>query len=302
MSKSSSASNTTIPTSPEETSLVKGSEDISPTAGLEDIRPLPFKTILNLRKIVQSQCDELQKGDSTQQYLVFTHVSTDDLTKIDRTLEKMSIHTRMTHYTDENLLIVKFPTAKHEAAHLSLTGKVNRKLALMGIDDEFWPVGATRIHGRRSSKEADSAFKPYSFRPNEADWPTIVFEAGLSESLRRLRLDAKWWLTGSRGDVKTVIVISIKPAQSILHIEKWELASVVAGTRLNTRAFSTLNNPQPSPQVPTQIQVIAIDPNTVTGAPLTLEFAKIFLRPPVPPENDIIFTAQELSTLAARIW
>ena len=163
-------------------------------------------------------------------------------------------------------------------------------------------VTGTRIRGRLSSKEADSAFRPYSFRPTKTDWPTIVFEAGLSESLRRLRLDAKWWLTGSGGDVKTVIIISVKPVQSILHIEKWELAPVVARTRPNTRAFSTLNNPQPPPQVPTQIQVITIDPNTVTGAPLVLEFAKIFLRPAVPPETDVIFTAQELSILAARIW
>jgi len=43
-------------------------------------------------------------------------------------------------------------------------------------------------------------------------------------------------------------------------------------------------------------------PNAVTGAPLVLEFQKIFLRPAVLPESDITFTAQELSTWAARIW
>jgi len=74
---------------------------------------------------------------------VFTHVSTDELTKIDRTLEKMSIHTRTTHYIDENLLIVKFPTAEHEAAHLKFSSKVILNLGQMGIDDEFHPVGGT---------------------------------------------------------------------------------------------------------------------------------------------------------------
>jgi len=47
-------------------------------------------------------------------------VGADDLTKIDCALEEMGIHNRMTQYTDENLCIVKPPTAEHEAAHLSL--------------------------------------------------------------------------------------------------------------------------------------------------------------------------------------
>jgi hypothetical protein len=303
MSKSSSStSNTTIPTSPEETSLIEGLEDISPTAGLEGIHKSLFDGIPNMRKIVKSQYNKLQNGDSAQQYLVFERVSVDDLTKIDHAFNNIGIHTRTTHYTDENLLIVKLPTAEHEAAHLKLGMRVMENLVLMGMSlDEFHPVGATRIRGRLSSKEADSAYRPYSFRPNKTDWPTIVFEAGLSESLRRLRLDAKWWLIESGGDVKTVIIMSVKPAQSMIHIEKWELAPV-AGSRPNTRAFSTLNIPPPPPQMPTQIQVITIDPNTVTGAPLVLEFEKIFLRPAVLPESNITFTAQELLTWAARVW
>ena len=281
---------------------MEGLEDISPTAGLEGIHKLLFDGIPNVQKIVKSQYNKLQKGDSAQQYLVFERVSVDDLTEIDRAFNNIGIHTRMAHYTDENLLIVKLPTAEHEAAHLKLGMRVFEKLMLMGMSlDEFHPVGATRIRGRLSSKEADSAYRPYSFRLNKTDWPTIVFEAGLFESLHRLRSDAKWWLIESGGDVKTVIIISVTPAQSMVRIEKWERAPVT-GRRPNTRAFSTLNIPPPPPQIPTPIQVISIDPNTVTGVPLVLEFAKIFLRPAVLPESDITFTAQELSIWAARIW
>ena len=50
------------------------------------------------------------------------------------------------------------------------------------------------------------------------------------------------------------------------------------------------------------MQEIDIDPNGITGAPLVLEFWKVFLRQAVPPENDFIFTAQELSNLAAAFW
>jgi hypothetical protein len=77
----------------------------------------------------------------------------------------------------------------------------------------------------------------------------------------------------------------------------------MVGRRLALRTASNyLNNNNNSPsQIPTKIQEITIIPNTVTGAPLVLEFAKIFLRPDVPPESDITFTGQELSNWADRI-
>ena len=139
-------------------------------------------------------------------------------------------------------------------------------------------------------KRGDSAFKPLSFRPDETDWPTIVFEAGLSESLRHLRSDAKWWLVNSGGEVKIVIIISLKRGQSMLRIEKWEPAPA-AGRRPSTRANANI----PPPLIPTNTQEITIIPNTVTGAPLVLEFEKVFLRPAVLLESDIRFTGQELS-------
>jgi hypothetical protein len=99
-------------------------------------------------------------------------------------------------------------------------------------------------------------------------------------------------------------------------IEKWENRPVPANppvpsnrpaTRSMTRAAATPPNqpPQAPTQTPTQIQVIAIDSdsNTVNGAPLTLEFRKIFLRQAIPPlEHDFTFIAQDLSAFAANMW
>jgi hypothetical protein len=205
---------------------MEGLEDISPMAGLEDITIRPFIGIANMRRIVKYQSEKLQKGDSDQQYLVFSRVSVDDLTKIDRARNSIGKGTRMTHYIDIDLLIVKLPSTGHEKAHGNLATTVIEKIVLMGMRAmELDFVGATRFRGRNSSKEGDSGYKPYSLRPNDADWPTIVFESGKSESLRRLRFDASWWLTESGGDVKIVIIISIQRtqnAQSRLQIEKWE--------------------------------------------------------------------------------
>jgi hypothetical protein len=79
-------------------------------------------------------------------------------------------------------------------------------------------------------------------------------------------------------------------------IEKWENRPVPAN-RPVTRSNTT--------QTPIQIQAITIDSNsnTVNGAPLTLEFRKIFLRQAVPPlEHDFTFTAQDLSAFATIFW
>ena len=306
MSKSSSSSsNTSIPTSPAETSLIP--EDISPLDGLDVVNIQPFIGIGNMRGIVQRKSDKLQKGDSDQQYLIFTHVSVDDLAKIDRARNSIGKGIRMTHYTDIDLLIVKLPSAVHERAHGNLATDMIGKVVLMGIPPtELDFVGASRFRGRRSSKEGDSAYRPHSFRPNETDWPTIVIEAGVSESLRRLRFDASWWLTESGGDVKIVIIISIQRAKSRLQIEKWEHAPC---RRLLPLRTPNNNHNNFIRQLPTKVQQITIISNAVagaplpvTGAPLVLEFDKIFLRPAVLPETDITFTAQELSTWAAGIW
>ncbi|KAH8725942.1 hypothetical protein GQ44DRAFT_706762 [Phaeosphaeriaceae sp. PMI808] len=50
------------------------------------------------------------------------------------------------------------------------------------------------------------------------------------------------------------------------------------------------------------MQAITIDPNRVTGAPLTLGFHQFFLRQANPPEHDLVFTAQDLRDWSDNVW
>src|SRR3954447_26939712 len=109
-------------------------------------------------------------------------------------------------------------------------------------------------------------------RPRGTDWPTIVFESRWSEwseSLTRLRQDARIWLEDSGGNVKIVLLCSIgRGARAgTMIIERWENRRAPAN-RPATRSITTATGPQ----TPTQIQAIMIDSNsnTVNGAPLTL--------------------------------
>ena len=67
-------------------------------------------------------------------------------------------------------------------------------------------------------------------------------------------------------------------------------------------ARAVASNTHQPPQVPICVQAIDIDRNTVTGAPLTLDFEKIFLRAPMLPESDVVFTAQDLTEWANVLW
>lgn len=51
---------------------------------------------------------------------------------------------------------------------------------------ELISLGLERIEGRSSSKQAVEAYRPLPMRGLNSDWPMMVFESGLSESLNRL--------------------------------------------------------------------------------------------------------------------
>ena len=269
--------------------------------GLEGVPVWTFTAIKNMQEAISSYGEKLEASKASP-YLIFRLVKMDDLLKIERAREKGKIDqgVRLTHYVDWDILILKVPTAEHEQAHRLFSDQLFGEALLMGLRRELISIGATTFKTLRMSKEGDSAFKPLSMRPHKADWPTIVIESGWAESLTKLREDSSHWLEISRGDVKIVLLFSIGRTARTMIIEKWENRPVPAN-RPATRSITSAA----APQTPTQIQAITIDSNsnTVNGAPLTLEFQKIFLRQAVPPlEHDFTLTAQDLWTFATNFW
>jgi hypothetical protein len=269
--------------------------------GLESILVWTFTTIKDMQETISSYREELEASEASP-YLIFRLVTTDGLLRIERAREngKLDLGVRLTHYVDWDILILKVPTAKHERAHRHFGQKLTIRAARMGLEDEFDDIGATTFKTSRMSKEGDTTFKPLSMRPREADWPTIAIEAGWCESLRKLRLDAGFWLEDSGGDVKIVLLILIGRARTMI-IEKWENRPVPA----NRSATRSITGVAGNAQTATRVQAITIDSNSniVDGAPLTLEFRKIFLRQAVSPvEHDFTFTARDLSVFATTFW
>lgn len=197
---------------------------------------------------------------------------------------------------------------EHQVAHTFLANQLTYQLIRIGIlyDSLLTNMAGGRCFGPSSSKQADTAYKP-ECRNHRIDWPTLVFESGLSKGLARLRVDARWWLINSRGDVNIVIIISIKPTERSLRVKKWCLALPAASLSI------TKANPNPNRPVPTKILEICVTQNpatpvqpgtiapcTVTGGSLVLEFQSLYLRAPVAPEGDVIFTPAILSGWANK--
>ena len=215
-------------------------------------------------------------------------------------------------------MIITIPTAEHEGLHRGLDDGLHTDAVSMGLRREFVSIGSTTFMDKdangniTSEGEGDSCRKPKSMRTNKHQYPTLVIEAGWSQTLQKLREKARWWFDKSEGDVKIVLLVKSSPGSNHIRIEKWKLAPAASRQGATTTRAATAMTPQ-------CVHVVEIaraaginnghpnqfDPASyvVTGGPLQLEFADIFLRQPIPPgERDLILGNTTLQEYAADFW
>ncbi|KAH8429186.1 uncharacterized protein LDX57_006855 [Aspergillus melleus] len=118
---------------------------------------------------------------------------------------------------------MKLQTPVQGRAHSLLGQMTARKAQTMGLGlMDFAGQGATKYVGQqKSTNEGDASFINLRQRPNKDDWPHLVIEAGLPQSLPRLQSAARWWLEHSGGKVDLVVLLSIKPTEKEVTISKW---------------------------------------------------------------------------------
>jgi len=123
--------------------------DTSPLRGLENVHVHRYMGIKDLQEHVRSQSAKSQAGCTNQQYLVFQDVTNGCLAKIDSQRDSIGKDTRMSHYVDCNLLIIKLtPSIEHEMAFCNLCMKLIQQLCRMGVpDDSLRYLGAVGHHG-----------------------------------------------------------------------------------------------------------------------------------------------------------
>lgn len=220
------------------------------------------------------------------QYMLFSKINNETFTRdFNICHHKPSWHLFDTYFPHSQQLLIRASTfTDHERAQAGLVNIMLTKLAAMdGANMSLDWTGSAEIHAPSCIKKADQIFAPRDVPHGRSDvWPTLIIQSGFIESKLKLQADAKWWITESRGDVKTVLVICVHRREAKIIIQKWE-----------------------SPIVRQQVVVSLLDGRPepdVRNGPLVVSFEKLFLRWPKYIEGDIVFTDDDLGEIAKMVW
>ncbi|KAG0134132.1 hypothetical protein HOY82DRAFT_602978 [Tuber indicum] len=268
------------------------------TEGLEGANHLEYQGIDSFTTAIESQLEKLRSGNTngyTIQYLIVTLVTQHELAKVQQIRDSYLKGLRFMYLNDTKTLIIKIMLSSvHEIVCTEFAMFLWEKVLAMKLKNDLSTIGSTTFQGKASSKEADFSFKPVS-RKRRSDWPTLVFECGVTESYAHLKTVAHWWLDNSLGSVKIVLLLVVSETRKSIRLEQWENISI-------SNSHPTKNNPSSIIIRPTKTQQVSITESTTTGPAFIFDFEKIFLRQPVNGEGNIIFTAQDLGEYARKVW
>ena len=241
------------------------------------------------------RCADAFISGTGKQYIAFRDVQQSRLRLIEHRRSRSEIPAfRLLYDAAEEVLIIKLmPGAHHEVANWKFATMFILKLAGLGVSDTLEPFGSTRyeaLTGR--SKEADGAWRP-STRVLPTDWPSLVIEVGVSESLSQLRTDTDFWLTKSGGQTRVVILLAVNKGTRVMTIEQWEDVPSPRPRRLTS-----------PPHDPTMVQTLTLHANGVlTGGALLVPASKVYdTLPPGLGQNNFTFTAQDLAQYIQHYW
>ncbi|CAH0018184.1 unnamed protein product [Clonostachys rhizophaga] len=184
-----------------------------------------------------------------------------------------------------------------------------QEIIAQGLNQSWVGLNSTTFTNQNngSAGEGDAAGGPFVAGVGELqDWPTLVIEAGYSQTLnRRLRDQAAWWFRASAHQVKIVLLIKMDPTSpGEILIEKWqEIPPQDRAGATTTRASEALG-----PNLMQVINIRRVDDAAPTvpqsyaaGGALRLDFAHLFLRQPEQGEGDIIIGIQQLQCVGAAL-
>ncbi len=179
----------------------------------------------------------------------------------------------------------------------------------MGLRRAWRPFGSARRkeegHPDGDGGEGDSTGGPLPHVRDPNRWPTLVVEAGDSESLLALRGDMRWWFDKSHHEVKIVLLAKYDHHRHEILVERWEEERPTPRPGATTTRASAR-----SPLEPVLQQAITIVRDTTTNPPsynvargaLVLKFELLFLRSPGPGERDVVISIPELQIYAEAVW
>ena len=261
--------------------------------------------------------------DSDMDCLVVGQVPAETYRALKAERDRCGYKYRLFFLPDVASLIVTIPTLRHERAHIQFYASVYNALMHMGVRRDQWDqTGSADLYaqgGASGSGQGDSSGGPSTRRDQSDDdfWPTLVIEAGATQTLPSLRMKARWWFAASNFHMKVVVLVKLIVPTFTIQIEQW-VAEVPGPQRhgaTTTRASRAAKQPVlkqqlsiewvgPSPLPQTPLSRRALSDFRVVGAPLVLRFEDLMDRPPVPAagEHDVMISEAELQMAAKCAW
>ncbi|KAL7938656.1 hypothetical protein V8C35DRAFT_288783 [Trichoderma chlorosporum] len=220
---------------------------------------------------------------------------------------------RISSYNEESMcLIMTITHAPHEQLHIQLKNELCYYIRAMGLNNDWLDRGSQYYHyaqplssgggrGWVGGKMPDSSRSPKD-KHIWHSFPTIVFEAGYSQSLQEMQQKARDWFRDSNHDVKIVILAKLDVDGRKITIQRWEERQQGEGRPgAATRWAST-----GIPDCQQQIEIVRNGTNPsiyeVSGDDLVLSFQQLFLRDLRQGEGDVIIPFSWMQEYAENVW
>ncbi|KAM7219833.1 hypothetical protein V8F06_004867 [Rhypophila decipiens] len=192
---------------------------------------------------------------------------------------------------EREILFITIPTGPHEVLHRSLWREFSNEMYALNLTRHWQELGSMTLRSGTgpggSSGEGDSSGGPKPQRLN--GWPTLIVEAGHSQTMKQLHNDMRWWFSASNHDVKIILLVKMYLPTKEIHIEKWQETVPQLVPALQQRIIIRRNDGPP------------VTYSVLSGA-LVLDYQSLFLRLPVPPQGNIIISLQSLRDFADDVW
>ncbi|KAK2793641.1 hypothetical protein FQN50_009993 [Emmonsiellopsis sp. PD_5] len=229
-------------------------------------------------------------GQHLDRYVVFRNVSPDAMRDFSNLRHLGRIKDISLTY---HLIILNMISRDHASAicyfEKLLGGKLDEMIPRLSL--ELQPCGGADVQGTTRTKCPDSSYLPRSLpRATRSDkWPSLILEIGYAEAASKLRNDASWWLTESRGDVRVVITMEISGKQRV-HLEMWQW---------QWRFRDDDGAARPHPVMTQEATVTKSSGNGYSASgPMVIRFQDLLLRPPAGNgEGDIVLNRDDLEGL-----
>ena len=287
MDPSSSSSDTTL-------SPTSGTSQDSFDELAKNAQVIQFKSIGDVTKRL-NDCHMALLGDRTrEQFLFFAGVPESVVTKLSDEASRPSKLSRVLYSPKTSTLVLKVvPGPDHEIATRELSSEILLQLNQMNVLHEIDEFGSSTVRIGDRVKEADMSWAP----SGQTGQLSTVVETGLSESSRRLALNARGWLETAGSTVELVVTLDLNRDAPQMAVKRWELHP-------RPPFPATRNAPE---AMASTVQTITVSrgstSTTSVSDSLTLPFAKFVGRDPNnSDETDLVIGKQALARMAERVW